>query len=145
MVGEAAAGASAGDASEASSSPSHISSTAGWGGERSGSMLRWVVVLDMDGLSLWHTRYPEVFALLKEAGALGKRYYPETVDRMFVVNAPAGFDIMWRRLICHLVKPNTRAKVRILPQGDFSDLVAECGTACIPVRLGGQLPEAAMS
>jgi hypothetical protein len=140
-AGSAAVGT---EASEASSSI--VSSTEGsWCCERSQSLptLRWVVVLDMEGLSLWHTRYPEVLALLKEAGALGSRYYPETVDRMFVVNAPPGFDMIWRRLLCRFVKPNTRAKVRILPEGDFSDLVAECGASCIPMRLGGQLLQAA--
>jgi len=100
---------------------------------------RWVLVLDVEGLSIWHTRYPEVLACLKEVSAMGSKYYPEHVDRMFVVNASSGFHLIWR-LISRFLKPNTRAKVRVLPEGDCRELVAECGAACIPVQLGGHLP-----
>jgi len=105
--------------------------------------LRWVIVLDVEGLSFWHTRFPEVLAGLQEASVLGSKYYPETVDRMFVVNASPGFHLTWR-LISRFVKPNTRSKVRVLPAGDYQDLIAECGSACIPVHLGGLLPASAL-
>jgi len=108
-------------------------------GRRRPHPARWVFVLDMEGLSLWHTRYPEVLACLKEVSALGSKYYPETIDRMFVVNASAGFHMIWR-LVARFLKPNTRAKVRVLPEGDCRELVAECGAACIPVQFGGHLP-----
>jgi len=105
--------------------------------------LRWVIVLDVEGLSFWHTRFPEVLAGLQEASMLGSKYYPETVDRMFVVNASPGFHLTWR-LISRFVKPNTRSKVRVLPAGENQDLIAECGSACIPVHLGGLLPASAL-
>lgn len=105
--------------------------------------LRWVIVLDVGGLSFWHTRFPEVLAGLQEASVLGSKYYPETVDRMFVVNASPGFHLTWR-LISRFVKPNTRSKVRVLPAGNYQDLIAECGSACIPVHLGGLLPASAL-
>jgi len=105
--------------------------------------LRWVIVLDVEGLSFWHTRFPEVLAGLQEASVLGSKYYPETVDRMFVVNASPGFHLTWR-LIARFLKPNTRSKVRVLPAGDNQDLISECGSACIPVHLGGLLPASAL-
>lgn len=114
-----------------------------WGGRRRPRPVRWVIVLDVGGLSLWHTRYPEVLACFKEASKMGSRYYPETVDRMFVVNASSSFHIIWR-FLSHFIKPNTRAKVRVLPEGDFRELVAECGAACLPVQLGGLLPADAL-
>jgi len=100
---------------------------------------RWVIVLDMEGLSFWHTRYPEVLASLKEVSAMSAKYYPESIDRMFVVNASPGFHVIWQ-FISRFVKPNTRAKVRVLPEGDFSSLLKECGPDCIPVQYGGCLP-----
>jgi len=108
-------------------------------GKRRLRPVRWVLVLDVGGLSLWHTRYPEVLSCLKEVGRTVSRYYPESVDRMFVVNASSSFHAIWR-IISHLFKPNTRAKVRVLPEGDFRELLAECGSVCIPEHLGGRLP-----
>jgi len=105
--------------------------------------LRWVIVLDASGLSISHARYPEVLSCLKEVSKLGSRYYPENVDRMFVVNASSSFHVIWR-VISPFVKPNTRAKVRVLPEGDSRELLAECGPECIPEHLGGRLPADAL-
>eukprot|EP00929_Paragymnodinium_shiwhaense_P069461 TRINITY_DN35023_c0_g1_i3.p1 TRINITY_DN35023_c0_g1~~TRINITY_DN35023_c0_g1_i3.p1 ORF type:complete len:424 (-),score=77.80 TRINITY_DN35023_c0_g1_i3:58-1329(-) len=100
---------------------------------------RWVVLMDMEGLTLWHTRYPEVLACLKEVSLMSSKYYPESLDSIFVCNAPTGFSFIWS-LIGHFMKPKTRSKVRVLPKGDFSDLVSECGEECLPKQFGGILP-----
>lgn len=101
---------------------------------------QWVLVLDMSGLSVRHTWYPVIFSKLSQVGELSRKYYPESVERIFVVNAPVGFSAIWR-VLERVVKPHTRSKVQVLPNGDYSALLQECGPDRIPKMLRGRLPD----
>lgn len=98
---------------------------------------RWVVIFDMQGLSWRYLRYPAVLSCLKEINTLDERYYPDTIDQMFVVNAPSVFHLIWR-IVSGFVHTDTCAKVHVLRKGEFEVLVEECGAEHLPAQLGGK-------
>eukprot|EP00929_Paragymnodinium_shiwhaense_P088880 TRINITY_DN49192_c0_g1_i1.p1 TRINITY_DN49192_c0_g1~~TRINITY_DN49192_c0_g1_i1.p1 ORF type:complete len:404 (+),score=52.81 TRINITY_DN49192_c0_g1_i1:81-1292(+) len=114
---------------------SDVSPTAADDGEDP-SLPRWVVIFDMQGLAFHHAKYPGVLSCLKQVSALDEQYYPETIDHIFVVNTPRAFWFLWR-IVSRFINADTKAKVMVLRKGCLGPLLAECGSACIPARLGG--------
>eukprot|EP00928_Gymnodinium_smaydae_P023803 TRINITY_DN19496_c0_g1_i1.p1 TRINITY_DN19496_c0_g1~~TRINITY_DN19496_c0_g1_i1.p1 ORF type:complete len:261 (-),score=70.08 TRINITY_DN19496_c0_g1_i1:17-799(-) len=105
---------------------------------------RWVVIFDMEGLSLRHVRHAGVLSSLKEISAMDELYYPDTIEHVFIVNTPAVFFLVWR-IVARFVNADTQAKVHVLPRGDFRELLEECGRDCLPPALGGAgTPSAAL-
>eukprot|EP00747_Dinoflagellata_sp_TGD_P213191 gnl/TRDRNA2_/TRDRNA2_86181_c0_seq1.p1 gnl/TRDRNA2_/TRDRNA2_86181_c0~~gnl/TRDRNA2_/TRDRNA2_86181_c0_seq1.p1 ORF type:complete len:174 (-),score=47.32 gnl/TRDRNA2_/TRDRNA2_86181_c0_seq1:181-663(-) len=99
----------------------------------------WVVIFDMEGMTLRHVCYPLVLDCVKEVAMVLQRYYPNFVECAFVLNAPPVFHIVWR-VLSQFVKEKTRAKVHILPKGNYKELLAECGASYLPSKLGGCRP-----
>jgi len=132
-------------AQEAASERSEEQQQHGHGGGRAaGAHARvpgFVAVLDMEGISLRQNplAYPQLLGALREVSKINARYYPEAVEHVFVVNAPRLFQSIWSTL-APFVLPSSGVKVDVLPRGDYSTLVRECGEICLPKQLGGKLP-----
>lgn len=73
---------------------------------------RHIYVLDLAGLK---TAYflPSVLAVLRPLFDIGQKYYPESLHRMYLVNAPWIFRGLWK-IISPWIHPETRAKIQIL-------------------------------
>lgn len=99
----------------------------------------WVAVFDLEGFSLRVTAYPAIRICLAEIRTLFLTYHPDAVDDLFIVNAPPSFYVLWH-VLCRILRADTRARVHVLPRGDFRDLVKDCGGDCLPEQLGGNLP-----
>ena len=93
-----------------------------------------VLVVDVSGLTLAHTgsRFIGVF---RTANSLFSYYYPETIARLYVVNAPFVFSALYR-LIKPFLHPITVAKIDVYGS-DYASTLAARG-----VHLdGGALPD----
>lgn len=106
---------------------------------RSAQVSGWVGVFDLEGFSLRVTAYPAIRICLAEIRTLFLTYHPDAVDDLFIVNAPPSFYVLWH-ILCRILRADTRARVHVLPRGDFRALVHDCGGDCLPEELGGNLP-----
>eukprot|EP01126_Amoeba_proteus_P057763 TRINITY_DN7380_c0_g1_i1.p1 TRINITY_DN7380_c0_g1~~TRINITY_DN7380_c0_g1_i1.p1 ORF type:complete len:201 (-),score=51.81 TRINITY_DN7380_c0_g1_i1:208-810(-) len=70
---------------------------------------------------------------------IGKENYPESVRRLYIVNTPGLFSIMWK-VITPILDPSTLKKTRILGNDFLEILQQEIDLEYIPANLGGKGP-----
>ena len=93
-----------------------------------------VVVVDMKGVCLGHTKQ-DVVNVMRTTNGLFSHLYPESVRRLFVINAPFVFTALWA--VCKtFVHPITQKKLQVLG----SNYHAAFADAGIQLRTGG-LPD----
>eukprot|EP00756_Hemistasia_phaeocysticola_P050790 Hpha_TRINITY_DN25975_c0_g1::TRINITY_DN25975_c0_g1_i1::g.185377::m.185377 len=68
------------------------------------------LVLDLHNLSAWPNS--DTFDIFKQCVRIDEAYYPETMGRQWIVNAPRIFNGIWR-LVRFWLDPNSRAKIAI--------------------------------
>jgi|MDSY01.2.fsa_nt_gb hypothetical protein len=102
------------------------------------------VICDMFGLNIHHV-WPLVYKLLKKISKLDQDNYPENLARMFVINAPLVFYLMWRILVPHL-DLRTRGKVSVFSnsQDHIPALLEIMDMSDIPRCIGGTSVKDAM-
>ena len=59
----------------------------------------------------WKNMYGPAFEILRRAVEIDKNYYPESMHRTVVVNAPPLMSAVWS-LVKPMLPPRTRGKVR---------------------------------
>jgi hypothetical protein len=74
--------------------------------------------------------------LLKDASAITSNFYPEMLGKMFIVNAPWFFTIIWK-MASKLVPDKTRAKIEILGTDYQSKLFEFIDRENLPEFLSG--------
>ncbi|SPQ98741.1 unnamed protein product (mitochondrion) [Plasmodiophora brassicae] len=95
-----------------------------------------VTILDMDGLSMSHAS-SAVYAYIKGCAEIDQSYYPEILSRMFIVNAPAVFSVVWK-----MIKPwldeKTQSKISISRKSDAESILELVEADVLPEFLGGK-------
>eukprot|EP00471_Norrisiella_sphaerica_P004243 CAMPEP_0184487404 /NCGR_PEP_ID=MMETSP0113_2-20130426/10021_1 /TAXON_ID=91329 /ORGANISM="Norrisiella sphaerica, Strain BC52" /LENGTH=399 /DNA_ID=CAMNT_0026869709 /DNA_START=74 /DNA_END=1270 /DNA_ORIENTATION=+ len=72
-----------------------------------------VSIVDLSGLSMSHRHG---LAFIQRCAKIDEQYYPETMGKLYIVNAPRLFPFFWG--ICKKwVHPNTQAKIQVLSTG----------------------------
>jgi hypothetical protein len=97
------------------------------------------VILDLTGFSVGMV-VGETKAYLNKVTAISQNYYPETMGKMFIINAPMVFTTVWS-LIKGWLDPRTVSKIEILggPSEYTPRLLAEIGAESVPQQYGGTL------
>jgi hypothetical protein len=105
-----------------------------------------VTVLDLEGVTLGSLN-SAALSFLGQATKVASAYYPETMERMLLVNAPGVFTTIWR-MITPLLDARTVGKIEIIGseakwKARLTELV---GRDHLPTQWGGALavPDAAL-
>jgi len=103
--------------------------------EIGGMNYRTLIIIDCEDLSRHHLANREV---LNSVFAIDQNYYPETVYKIFIINAPFIFKMIWT-IVKPMLHPLTQAKFQILGgQSDYLPKLKECiDDDQIPKYLGG--------
>ncbi|RLN14330.1 hypothetical protein BBJ28_00022701 [Nothophytophthora sp. Chile5] len=102
-----------------------------------------VCVVDLKGLGMKHVS-PSVLSQLKPIFDVGQLYYPETLQCLYIVNAPLIFYGAWK-VISALIQPETREKIQVFVRKDAKTFTAAAQKHGIPLEslpkfLGGSHP-----
>lgn len=95
------------------------------------------VIFDMsnaDVLSYLGGKLKEYIKMLSIAGQL---YFPNVLQKLFIINAPMLFSVFWAvaKLLLH---PTTQERIVITSGGNKEKLIEEFGVDHLPVSLGGK-------
>lgn len=105
---------------------------------RNKAIFKFTAIVDLNCLSLAHRHGMDFFGCGSE---IDEQFYPETVFKVFVVNAPWVFPAIWN-IAKNFIDPDTRTKIEFLNGGveDFSKALLEHIDADqLPVEYGGTL------
>ncbi|KAL2914177.1 cytosolic factor, phosphatidylinositol/phosphatidylcholine transfer protein [Polyrhizophydium stewartii] len=91
-------------------------------------------IIDLKGVPL--AAFNQVRKVLQTLSAIAQNYYPETMGRMFIVNAPTLFTAVWA-VIKGMLDENTVAKISVLGSAYQKQLLEAIDPSCLPASLGG--------
>ncbi|ANM69453.1 Sec14p-like phosphatidylinositol transfer family protein [Arabidopsis thaliana] len=92
-------------------------------------------ILDVSGVGMSNFSKP-ARSLFMEIQKIDSNYYPETLHRLFVVNASSGFRMLWLALKTFL-DARTLAKVQVLGPNYLGELLEAIEPSNLPTFLGG--------
>ncbi|KAG7536056.1 CRAL/TRIO N-terminal domain superfamily [Arabidopsis suecica] len=92
-------------------------------------------ILDVSGIGMSNFSKP-ARSLFMEIQKIDSNYYPETLHRLFVVNASSGFRMLWLALKTFL-DARTLAKVQVLGPNYLGELLEAIDPSNLPTFLGG--------
>jgi len=98
-----------------------------------------IYVFDLSGIGFKHAS-KSVVDILKPIFDLGQLYYPESLFRMYLINAPTIFYGMWK-MVSGLIDVDTREKIQVLKNANqFIEMAISHGIPkeVIPEYLGGK-------
>ncbi|KAL7165092.1 hypothetical protein ACSBR2_040884 [Camellia fascicularis] len=92
-------------------------------------------ILDVKGVGLSNFSKParNIFTQIQK---IDSNYYPETLHRLFIVNAGSGFRVLWKALMVFL-DARTLAKIQVLGSNYHSILAEVIDPSNLPSFLGG--------
>ncbi|KAL0734865.1 hypothetical protein Bca4012_011075 [Brassica carinata] len=93
-------------------------------------------ILDVEGLGMKNFS-PTAANLLASIAKVDCNYYPETLHRMFIVNAGIGFRSLLWPAAQKLLDPMTIAKIQVLEPKSLSKLLEAIDSSQLPEFLGG--------
>lgn len=96
-----------------------------------------VTVLDVEGVGVADLM-GDALEFMKEASKVIQGHYVERCRKMFIVNAPFFFNMLWR-IVSPMLHENTRRKISILG-ADRSELLEYIDTSQLPEAYGGTGP-----
>jgi hypothetical protein len=91
-------------------------------------------ILDLHNVSLGQFYLVKDYVLA--AARIGQNYYPETMGKFYICNAPYLFTTIWR-IIKSWLDPVTVAKISILGRDYQKELLAQIPIENLPKELGG--------
>lgn len=78
---------------------------------------KFVMVFDLTGIGMLSHLNRTALAVMRTLSKVGATYYPETLHRIFLINAPRFFRGAWAT-IRPMINPQTRSKIAIVGSGD---------------------------
>ncbi|XVF52624.1 hypothetical protein PTKIN_Ptkin05aG0033200 [Pterospermum kingtungense] len=92
-------------------------------------------ILDVKGVGMSNFSKPARY-LFMEIQKIDSSYYPETLNRLFIINAGSGFRMLWKVLKAFL-DARTLAKIQVLGSNYLSNLIEVIDPSNLPSFLGG--------
>ncbi|CAI9095822.1 OLC1v1031845C2 [Oldenlandia corymbosa var. corymbosa] len=92
-------------------------------------------ILDVKNVGTSNFSKPARYLFL-EIQKIDSNYYPETLNRLFIINAGSGFKVLWTAIKTFL-EPRTLAKIKVLGSNYLSTLAEAIDPSNLPTFLGG--------
>ncbi|XP_052480935.1 phosphatidylinositol/phosphatidylcholine transfer protein SFH11 [Gossypium raimondii] len=92
-------------------------------------------ILDVKGVGMSNFSKPARY-LFMEIQKIDSNYYPETLNRLFIINAGSGFRMLWKVLKAFM-DARTLAKIHVLGSNYLSNLTEGIDPSNLPAFLGG--------
>ncbi|OMO59663.1 Cellular retinaldehyde binding/alpha-tocopherol transport [Corchorus capsularis] len=92
-------------------------------------------ILDVKGVGMSNFSKPARY-LFMEIQKIDSCYYPETLNRLFIINAGSGFRMLWK-VIRAFLDARTLAKIHVLGYNYYSNLIEVIDPSNLPAFLGG--------
>lgn len=98
-----------------------------------------VTILDLDGLNFTKifSKRNEIQAFLKLSSSIAQDNYPEMMGRLFIINAPFVFGMLWS-LVKGFLDERTQKKISVLSSSYKSELTKVISEEELPDWLGGK-------
>ncbi|ORX48323.1 CRAL/TRIO domain-containing protein [Hesseltinella vesiculosa] len=96
---------------------------------------RETVIFDCTGMG-WHQFHMPAIQLIRTIADVDQKYYPETLNKLFLVNAPGAFVYVWK-LVKGWLDPGTISKIKILGSDYKQELLDQIPAENLPTFLGG--------
>ncbi|KZT35189.1 CRAL/TRIO domain-containing protein [Sistotremastrum suecicum HHB10207 ss-3] len=91
-------------------------------------------IVDLKGFTL--SQFWQMRDLVKKSFQVSQDYYPETMGKLIVINAPTSFTYIWG-IVKRWLAQETVNKVEILGNAYLEDLLKEIDVDALPASLGG--------
>ncbi|PWN46600.1 putative SEC14-phosphatidylinositol/phosphatidylcholine transfer protein [Violaceomyces palustris] len=91
----------------------------------------------MDLKNVGVSQFWKVSSYVQQASNIGQHYYPETMGKFYIINAPYIFTTVWS-VIKGWLDPVTVEKIKILGSGYVSELAQQIPLENLPESLGGK-------
>ncbi|WFD05404.1 hypothetical protein MVES1_000734 [Malassezia vespertilionis] len=92
-------------------------------------------ILDLKNVGV--SQFWKVSSYVQQASKIGQYYYPETMGRFYIINAPFIFTTVWS-VIKGWLDPVTTEKIQILGSSYIGELSKQIPVESIPSILGGK-------
>ncbi|KAI8342911.1 CRAL-TRIO domain-containing protein [Chlamydoabsidia padenii] len=96
---------------------------------------RETVIFDCTGMG-WQQFHMPAINLIRTISDVDQKYYPETLNRLFLVNAPTAFVYVWK-IVKAWLDPGTIDKIQILGKDYKTELLNHISAENLPEFLGG--------
>ncbi|KAK4509827.1 uncharacterized protein ATC70_007131 [Mucor velutinosus] len=97
---------------------------------------RETVIFDCTGMG-WHQLHMPALNFIRAIADCDQKYYPETLNKFFLVNAPGAFVYVWK-IVKAWLDPGTIAKIQILGSDYKEPLLKQIAPENLPAFLGGE-------
>ncbi|CAO3611524.1 unnamed protein product [Mucor fragilis] len=97
---------------------------------------RETVIFDCTGMG-WHQLHMPALNFIRAIADCDQKYYPETLNKFFLVNAPGAFVYVWK-IVKAWLDPGTIAKIQILGADYKEPLLKQIAPENLPAFLGGE-------
>lgn len=91
-------------------------------------------IMDLKGISV--TSISSVYTYVTQASVISQNYYPERLGKLYLINAPWGFETAFG-VIKVMLDPVTASKIRILGKGYATELLKQVPAENLPKEFGG--------
>ena len=92
-------------------------------------------IMDLKNVSI--SQFWKVSSYVQQASKIGQHYYPETMGRFYIINAPFIFTTVWT-VVKNWLDPVTTSKIQILGSNYVADLEKQVDLHNLPAFLGGK-------
>ncbi|KAI7899977.1 CRAL-TRIO domain-containing protein [Cokeromyces recurvatus] len=97
---------------------------------------RETVIFDCTGMG-WHQLHMPALNFIRAIADVDQKYYPETLNKFYLVNAPSAFVYVWK-IVKGWLDPGTIAKIQIIGSDFKEPLLKQIAPENLPSFLGGE-------